>query len=105
MAGLREFGYEIRVEIPQVFAARQEAILFEAAEVGVARAKAVAPVDTGRLRDSIVAREYEGQAAFGSEVPYAGFQEFGTSRIAPRRYIYDGFETALDHLRNSGYIG
>lgn len=105
---LRQFSYHLGVEVPARFAARQRAIIMQAAEVGARRAAATAPVDTGRLRASIHAREVAGQngqiaAAFGSDVPYAGYQEFGTSRIAPRRYIKEGYDQAVEYLKSQGF--
>ena len=108
MADLRQFSYHLGVEVPARFAARQRRVILAAAEVGARRAAAVAPVDTGRLRASIHAREVaapagDAAAAFGSDVPYAGYQEFGTSRIAPRRYIKDGYDSALAYLASQGF--
>lgn len=54
------------------------------------RAKAFAPVDTGLLRNSIVA-ELKQQTpnsvvwTIGSSAPYAAYQEFGTGPIFARR--------------------
>ena len=53
--------------------------------VVVEEAKAICPVDTGDLRDSIVARAIrdEGQRIIGpvaATMPYAAFVEFGTGR-------------------------
>lgn len=108
MADLRQFSYHLSVEVPARFAARQRTVILKAAEVGARRAAAAAPVDTGRLRSSIHSREVAAQngetaAAFGSDVPYAGYQEFGTSRIAPRRYIKDGYDRAVDYLEAQGF--
>lgn len=103
MANLRQFSYDLQVSIPERFASRQSEIIIRAAEIGAARAAAVAPVDTGRLRDSIHAREVHGGAAFGSDVPYAGFQEFGTRRIRPRRYIQQGYGASLEYLAGWGF--
>ena len=55
------------------------------------RAKQFAPVDTGRLRASIteeLARDDGGLVErIGSDVSYAAFQEFGTSKMAARPYL------------------
>jgi hypothetical protein len=54
----------------------------------VIKAKALAPVRTGRLLHSIyfqVTRDLV--LKVGCYVPYAYFQEFGTSRIAPRQFL------------------
>jgi len=70
-----------------------------------ARIEQLCPVDTGRLRDSWNATEGEapepvepgidtldgfelGDTAWiSTAVPYAGFVEFGTSRMAARRFV------------------
>lgn len=66
-----------------------EAAAREAGRMGEAMMKGLAPVDTGRLRDSI---RHEVQGATvrlgpGDEIEYAIFQEFGTSRMAAQPYV------------------
>lgn len=56
------------------------------------RARELAPVDTGRLRASIVSSglERDARGAFvriGTNVFYAGFVEFGTRYMAPQPYL------------------
>lgn len=54
-------------------------------------AKRLCPVDTGRLRDSIVYGLVEEGAGLyalvGSDVEYAIYQELGTSRMAAHPYL------------------
>lgn len=73
-----------------------EAVAHEAAVLGAAkgaatvegRAKARAPVDTGRLRDSIhTARDADGAELVGTEVEYARFVEFGTVNMAAEPFL------------------
>lgn len=53
-------------------------------------AKAKAPVDTGRLRNSITHQELSDATVIGSNVEYAAAQELGTSRgIRPKHYLKD----------------
>lgn len=52
-------------------------------EVGADSARSFAPVLTGTLRDSIVVDE----DGYGSDLPYAGFVEFGTSDTAPQPFM------------------
>lgn len=58
-------------------------------------AKTLAPVDTGFLRSSISA-EFPSRykAVVTAHAHYAGFVELGTSRMAPRPYLYP----ALDRI-------
>ena len=59
-------------------------------------AKIAAPVDTGRLRASITPEvTVEGEDVLGivgSNVVYAPFQELGTKRIKPKRFLQGAFE-------------
>ena len=56
-----------------------------------ATAKDIAPVDTGRLRDSIRAkvgkRNGEVIGSVGTNVEYAPYQEFGTTRMLPQPFL------------------
>lgn len=63
------------------------------------------PVDTGRLRSSIVpsvsANRDSVKGIVGSNVEYAPFQEFGTRRGVPaRRYLGKAFRGRLEYARN-----
>lgn len=52
-----------------------------------ATAKGFAPVDTGALRNSIKADVQALEATIGTDLDYAGYVEYGTSRMAPRAYL------------------
>jgi HK97 gp10 family phage protein len=57
------------------------------AEAVKSDAKAGCPVDTGKLRESIDS-EVEGDTArIGSNVPYAGYVEEGTRKMAAQPYL------------------
>jgi HK97 gp10 family phage protein len=71
-----------------------------------AGAKAIAPVDTGALKNSISV-DYPSAltAEIGPSVRYGNFVEFGTSRMAPRAYMGPaldragpGFAAAMEEL-------
>jgi len=76
-------------------------------------AKSFAPVDTGALRKSIRV-EKKGELQFsvvagdggvinprtGREVDYAGFVEFGTSRMSPQPYMQPALEKNRDEILN-----
>lgn len=87
-----------------------EKSIIEIAEQVVAEAKALAPVDLGQLRNSIMFKTSTEQGGFndgsgesarneltsqptkgegfvGSNLDYAIYQEFGTRRIAPQPYL------------------
>ena len=59
-------------------------------------ARIASPVDTGRLRASIqpeiATRDNIIQGVVGSNVEYAGYQEFGTRYIKPRRFLGGAFD-------------
>lgn len=58
-------------------------------------AKLACPVDTGRLRNSISHTHDKNTAYVGTNVEYAPYIEFGTSKMAARPYL----EPAIaDHL-------
>jgi hypothetical protein len=68
------------------------------------RAREKSPVDTGRLRSSIMYEIDAGSppwyAAVGSDVFYAPYQEFGTSRGVPAvGYLSGGFEESLGDIQ------
>jgi HK97 gp10 family phage protein len=72
------------------FVRNEAAKRLDAAGAAVAnRARQLAPVDTGKLRDSI---HYHFNAntltlTVYADVPYAAFVEFGTSRMAAQPYL------------------
>ncbi|MFN3621260.1 MAG: HK97-gp10 family putative phage morphogenesis protein [Nitrososphaerales archaeon] len=68
-----------------------------AAETAVDEGKRLAPVRTGRLRNSIrILERGRDYAVVGSDVEYAPFVEYGTRRISPRPYLRPAVEKAVD---------
>lgn len=67
-------------------------------------ARSYAPVDTGLLRSSIsieFGKWAEGiYADIGTDVEYAAFQEFGTSRNPPHPYLRPALADAVAHFVN-----
>jgi HK97 gp10 family phage protein len=51
------------------------------------RAKELAPVDTGALRDSIKNYSIGRTYYVGCYVPYGWYMEFGTANISPRSFL------------------
>lgn len=83
---------------PQVKLKLAQAILngLEEASLRVqGRASEIAPVDTGRLAQSISYRVEETSATVGSNVVYARRIEYGHSQKAPKGYL----RPALDEIR------
>lgn len=67
----------------------------EKAALGVEReAKILAPIDTSRLQRSITAEESTNPLEYtvGTNVEYAGFQEFGTRKMAAHPYLQPAAE-------------
>ena len=61
-----------------------------------ARAKTVAPVDTGNLKNSIhFWKPQEGVRRIGDGVEYGIYQELGTSRMGARPWLVPSFETEM----------
>src|SRR5205809_368779 len=64
------------------------------------RAKRLAPVDTGRLRASIteeLSRDERGLVErIGTDVEYAPYQEFGTSKMAAHPFLRPALTEAIE---------
>lgn len=82
---------ELTDNSPEVLAALSTAVQRALWTVGAAaegHAKELAPVDTGRLRNSIAHQETTDATVIGTNVEYAAAQELGTSRgIRPKHYL------------------
>jgi HK97 gp10 family phage protein len=79
--GLNEIADEI---IPEAV----EAALMEAAEEAMRFARSIVPVDTGTLRDSIdILEQGDDYVVIGTDLEYAAYVEFGTSRMSAQPYI------------------
>jgi HK97 gp10 family phage protein len=77
----------------------QDVMQFEA-EVMKDTARASCPVRTGRLRDSIFAKVEDWIVTLGAMAPYAGYIEFGTRYIQPRRFLSNAVELRMQSLIN-----
>ena len=63
-------------------------------------AKAAAPVDTGRLRNSITHEVENGNAALvGSNVEYAPYVELGTRNMKAKPYLRPAIENHIDEYK------
>ena len=94
-ARLRDFPMESRPLIKTLMA--------EAGQEGEALSKALVPVRTGALRDSIrfrttTERGWTFLLLAQATMDYASFVEYGTSRMAPRPYFEPGVEHAADEI-------
>ena len=58
-----------------------------------------APVDTGRLKNSIKHKTASRHVDIYTDVEYASYQEFGTSRIAPKYFMKNGIESNLNKYK------
>jgi HK97 gp10 family phage protein len=61
-------------------------------------ARHLAPVKTGRLRDSIYSRVEDWLLKLGATVPYAQFQEFGTRHFLGRFFLTEAVNLNLPRL-------
>lgn len=89
--------------VPQVIGSPELRAVLTMLALRVEReARRRAPVDTGRLRNSITHRLYaEGDTAVaevGTDVEYAVYQEFGTSRVPPTRFLGGALQTVAGQL-------
>lgn len=89
VALLQRLGSNINSSIPQQ-------TLQAGADQLVESAKGVAPVLTGRLRDSIHTTEASAtRAVVEASAEYAGFVEYGTSRMSAEPYITPSIPEAV----------
>lgn len=66
---------------------------------GEGYAKLMCPVDTGRLLNSIT-HTSDGEAAYiGTNVEYAPYVEYGTSKTAPQPFIRPAAEDHMDEYK------
>ncbi len=66
----------------------ESGLLSEAGTLGERMMKAAAPVDTGQLQNRTqVTRVAPADVEWRSDVPYAGYQDFGTARQPGRPYF------------------
>ncbi len=83
--------------IPAVIAAAEQAkpkALLSAALIVSGTAKTLTPVDTGRLRASIVHGLYGSDDAWvGTNVEYGGYVEYGTYKMAKQPYLRPAVDT------------
>lgn len=79
---------------------RQKAAALEAMGLaGEGYAKGYAPVDTGRLRNSISHTADDEAAYIGTNVEYAAYQEMGTSKMAAQPYLRPAVEDHVEEYR------
>lgn len=63
-------------------------------------AKRYCPVDTGRLQGSIKSKVENNTVIVGTDVEYAAYVEFGTSRQRPQPYLTPAFEQNKRKLKD-----
>lgn len=91
--------------IPEVIRTKNEAIARGLEKIGLTAeryAKGYAPVDTGRLRNSISHyRDHDGDAVIiGTNVEYAIYQEFGTHRMKGTPFLRPAVNNHLNEYKN-----
>lgn len=83
-------------------AAKDEAVARALEAIGLQAegyAKMLAPVDTGRLRNSLT-HTVEGNAAYiGTNVEYAPYQEYGTRRTKAQPFLKPAVQDHIDEYR------
>jgi HK97 gp10 family phage protein len=89
--------------VPQVIASPEVRAVFLMLALRVEReARRRAPVDTGRLRNSITHRvygtEYAIVAEIGTDVEYAIYQEFGTAHVPATRFLGGALQAVAQQL-------
>lgn len=66
-------------------------------------AKVICPVDTGRLRNSLTHQTNSGEKKvyIGTNVDYASYVEFGTSRMRAQPYLKPAVQDHLDEYKQA----
>jgi len=99
----------LKNEIPQISARMQASLaahVHETAELIATNAKERAPVDTGNLRASIVARSggsFTSTIGTGPQAPYSEFVHEGTRNMSPRPFLRQAAE-AMRVAWNAGLV-
>ena len=87
---MAKFDVKITSNIPEILTATKEAIqkAYEAVGLqGEGYAKMLCPVDTGNLRNSITHFTADDGAYIGTNVEYAPYVEFGTSKTPAQPFL------------------
>lgn len=103
MADTNHIQITITDNSPEIIAAAKNAIYRALWAVGATAegyAKQDAPVDTGRLRNSITHKETQDQTIIGTNVEYAIYQELGTSRgVKPKHFLKNAVADHTDEYK------
>ena len=96
---------KVTSHVKEVIEAKNEAIARALEAIGIQAEGDVAelaPVDTGRLRDSITHEVDESEEAVyvGTNVEYAAYQEYGTSKMKPHPYLKPGIMNNLETYKS-----
>ena len=100
-----EIMYEFKIAVDNtdlVLAAADHQIKVALESIGAHAQEDVAqraPVDTGRLKNSIKHKTGDRYVDIYTNVEYAGYQEFGTSKIPPKHYMKNGIESNLSKYK------
>ena len=95
---------ELKAKIERLDKALQAKVndrMKEQAEIMRTVAQTLAPVRTGRLRNSIYAQVEDWIAKVGASAPYAVYQEFGTRFIPAVRFLSRAIETRAQSMINA----
>ena len=92
---------KVTSHVKEVIEAKNDAIVRALEAIGIQAEGDVAelaPVDTGRLRDSITHEVDESEEAvyIGTNVEYAAYQEYGTSRMKAHPFLKPGIMNNLE---------
>lgn len=95
---------EVKVtsHVDEVKDALEHQIALALAKVGFAaedHVKALAPVDTGRLRSSITHLVDDRSVTIGTNVEYAKYQEMGTSRMKAQPFLEPGISNNMEQFK------
>ena len=93
---------KVKSHVDEVKDALEHQIALALAKVGFAavdHVKALAPVDTGRLRASITHLVDDRSVTIGTNVEYAKYQEMGTSRMKAQPFLEPGISNNMEQFK------
>lgn len=96
---------KVTSHVNEVISAKNEAIARALEAIGIQAegdVASLAPVDTGRLRDSITHETHaeEESVYVGTNVEYGKYQEYGTSRMRAHPFLKPGIMNNLETYKS-----
>lgn len=92
---ITDHSEDVKAELNRKIALALDKVGFKAED----HVKALAPVDTGRLRASITHLVDDRSVTIGTNVEYAKYQEFGTSKMKAQPFLKPGIMNNMEQFK------